>query len=59
MKGTVQEGDCTRRRRYMTGTVYKKTVHEGDCVHEQDRTKRRRYMTGTLYEETVNKGNSK
>ena len=31
MKGTVHEGNCIRRRQYMTGTVYMKgTVQEGD-----------------------------
>ena len=31
MKGTVHEADCTRKRRYMTGTGYiKGTVQEED-----------------------------
>ena len=62
MKGTVHEVDCTRRRRYMTGTVYeemtgtrmkrqymKGTVYE-KTVHEGDCIRRRWYMTGTVYE---------
>ena len=65
MKGIVHEKDYTKRRRYVTGTVYEEMT--GTCmkiqymkgtvykktVHEGDCIRTRRYMTGTVYKKDI------
>ena len=50
MKGAVHEEECTRRRRYMTGTVLmKETIKQGDGK-SRGLCMKRQYMKGTVQE---------